>query len=232
MGSTNTFKCILSHTLMPVLAVLTVWPGCGKWASASGDSFVLTFSSQACRSTACVWMHTPSTASTTTRAPSLRRAAVDTFSSSSVCVCAHAHARALTCVIWCVYVCVRPRRPFGSLLKGRPRYFSFGRNTCRPSQRNPVLNASHNVHKGATLYPAWCCRAVAALVTFHICTAAPNLVTLRTHLTAEVHMPRGVDEVEQVAILALVCIGHASRSLQAIQAGRDGLRLAMAMLAL
>lgn len=38
----------------------------------------VTFSSHACRSTACVWMHTPSTASTTTSAPSLSRAAVDT----------------------------------------------------------------------------------------------------------------------------------------------------------
>lgn len=40
-----------------------------------------TFSSQACRRTAWVWMHTPSTASTTTSAPSDSLTAVDTCAS-------------------------------------------------------------------------------------------------------------------------------------------------------
>ena len=44
-----------------------------------------TFSSQAWRSTAWVWMHTPSTASTTTKAPSDRRAAVETSEQKSTC---------------------------------------------------------------------------------------------------------------------------------------------------
>ncbi len=48
-------------------------------AALSSARFLRTFSSHAWRSTACVWMHTPSTASTTTSPPSLSRAAVDTW---------------------------------------------------------------------------------------------------------------------------------------------------------
>lgn len=45
----------------------------------------LAFSSQAWRSTACVWMQTPSTASTTISAPSDSRTAVDTSLQKSMC---------------------------------------------------------------------------------------------------------------------------------------------------
>lgn len=77
---------------LPVIRQVTPWEvcliiiavnpgakGCAMLPSSPTLKSALTFSSQACRSTACVWMQTPSTASTSTSAPSLSRTAVDTW---------------------------------------------------------------------------------------------------------------------------------------------------------